>query len=84
MDTSFGRTGKGVGFGYGKKRQFPDWMERNMKENPAPGSYIDQHNTTVDFRSKGPTFGISYKHYEKVMIPKEKKASKVSTSIFLI
>jgi hypothetical protein len=58
-----------VGFGFGGKRQFPDWMERNMKENPPPGAYFDgQH----DLRSRGPTFGLSHKYYEKVIIPKEK------------
>lgn len=31
---------KGVGFGFGTKRQFPEWLERNMKENPAPGAYF--------------------------------------------
>ena len=31
---------KGVGFGFGGKKQFPDWMERNMKENPPPGAYL--------------------------------------------
>ena len=41
-----------------------------MKENPAPGAYLDQHSTSPDFRPKGPTFGIGYKHYEKVTIPK--------------
>lgn len=24
-------SGKGVGFGFGNKKQFPDWMSRNMK-----------------------------------------------------
>ena len=42
-------------------------MQRNMKENPAPGSYFDQDN---DFRSRGPTFGIGHKAYERVMIPR--------------
>lgn len=42
MDSCFKTNGsKGVGFGFGNKRQFPEWMERNMKENPAPGSYLD-------------------------------------------
>lgn len=41
-----------------------------MKDNPAPGSYFD---TGYDSRNRGPTFGISHKHYEKVMIPREKK-----------
>jgi hypothetical protein len=58
---------KGAGFGFGSKKQFPDWMQRNMKENPAPGSYFD--NLLRDSR-KGPTFGISHKYYQKVMIPK--------------
>ena len=31
---------KGVGFGFGSKRQFPEWLEKNMKENPAPGAYF--------------------------------------------
>lgn len=41
-----------------------------MKENPAPGAYFDSNN---DLRSKGPTFGIGHKHYERVLIPKEQK-----------
>jgi hypothetical protein len=63
---------KGVGFGYGRKKQYPDWMEKNMKENPPPGAYFDNNS---DIRSRGPTFGISHKYYEKVMIPKEKRNS---------
>lgn len=52
-----------------------------MKENPAPGAYMDYHSTTTnDFRPKGPTFGISYKYYEKVTIPKEKKNASTSQS----
>lgn len=43
-----------------------------MKENPAPGSYFD--NLLRDSH-KGPTFGISHKYYQKVMIPKEKNSS---------
>jgi hypothetical protein len=45
-----------------------------MKENPAPGAYFDQHASTsgTDFRIKGPSFGISFKYYEKVFIPREK------------
>jgi hypothetical protein len=75
MDTCFkNNTGKGTGFGYGTKRQFPEWMERNMKENPAPGAYFDQYggggDGMIEFRLKGPTFGISHKYYEKVTIPK--------------
>ena len=32
IDTSFkANSTKGAGFGFGNKRQFPDWMERNMK-----------------------------------------------------
>lgn len=65
-------SGKGAGFGFGSKKQFPDWMERNMKENPAPGSYIGAHDKSHEFKPKGPTFGISHKYYEKVTIPKEK------------
>jgi hypothetical protein len=42
-------------------------MEKNMKENPPPGAYLESN---ADMRSKGPTFGISHKFYEKVMIPK--------------
>ncbi len=40
VDSCFkSNSGKGAGFGFGSKKQFPDWMEKNMKENPAPGSY---------------------------------------------
>ena len=42
-------------------------MEKNMKDNPAPGAYIE---TSSDSRPKGPTFGISHKFYEKVLIAK--------------
>lgn len=66
---------KGVGFGFGRKKQFPDWVERNMKENPAPGTYFEANS---DLRSKGPTFGIAHKFYEKVMIPKEKLVPKTT------
>lgn len=56
--------------------QFPDWMKRNMKENPAPGAYLlGQQNSSTDLRPKGPSFGISHKYYEKVMLPKEKKSN---------
>jgi hypothetical protein len=40
-----------------------------MKEIPPPGAYFD---AKTDIRAKGPTFGISHKYYEKVLIPKEK------------
>ena len=64
VDTCFKpNSRKGTGFGYGSKRQFPEWMEKNMKENPAPGSYLGHHTSTTEFRPKGPTFGISHKHY---------------------
>ena len=77
VDTCFKpHSGKGVGFGFGNKRQFPEWMEKNMKENPAPGCYDRQHNTSGEFRPRGPTFGIGHKYYEKVTIPKEKKMLK--------
>jgi hypothetical protein len=33
---------RGTGFGFGNKKQFPEWLERNMKENPAPGAYFEQ------------------------------------------
>jgi hypothetical protein len=76
VDTCFKpNSSRGVGFGFGNKRQFPEWMERNMKENPAPGSYFDHGNRT-EFRSRGPTFGISHKYYEKVTIPKEASKEK--------
>jgi hypothetical protein len=68
---------KGVGFGFGRKKQFPDWVERNMKEIPPPGAYFEN---TADIRSKGPTFGISHKFYEKVLIPKEKAVGKTLTN----
>lgn len=68
---------KGVGFGFGRKKQFPDWVERNMKENPSPGAYFDSN---ADPRSKGPTFGIAHKYYEKVLIPKEKPTMNKNTT----
>lgn len=67
---------KGAGFGFGGKRQYPAWMERNMKENPPPGAYID---SSKEVKTKGKTFGISHKYYEKVLIPKEKMASVQAT-----
>jgi len=43
-----------------------------MKENPPPGAYFDdRHN----INSKGPTFGLSHKYYQKVIIPKEQKST---------
>jgi len=43
VDTCFKpNSTKGVGFGFGNKRQFPEWLEKNMKENPAPGAYFYQ------------------------------------------
>ena len=73
MDTCFKPSSrKGVGFGFGNKRQFPEWMERNMKENPAPGAYTYYHNSQDELKAKGPTFGISYRYYSKVTIPKER------------
>lgn len=41
-----------------------------MKENPPPGAYFDDKNGQT---SKGPTFGLSHKYYQKVIIPKEQK-----------
>jgi len=40
-----------------------------MKEIPAPGAYEVIPSKTAD-RVRGPTFGISRKYYEKVLIPK--------------
>jgi len=32
MDSCFKtNSGKGVGFGFGNKKQFPEWLLRNMK-----------------------------------------------------
>lgn len=31
-----------------------------MKDNPAPGAYLEAISSA---RSKGPTFGISHKYY---------------------
>ena len=42
-----------------------------MKENPPPGAYFDDKNNP---NSKGPTFGLSHKYYQKVIIPKEQKS----------
>ncbi len=71
MDSCFKTSStKGVGFGFGNKRQFPEWMERNMKENPAPGAYLEGGDSKTEYHAKGPTFGIPYKYYEKVTIPK--------------
>jgi hypothetical protein len=73
VDTCFkSNPSKGVGFGFGSKRQFPEWMERNMKENPSPGAYFESNGES---KAKGPTFGISHKYYEKVTIPKDAKTS---------
>ena len=83
LDSCFkSNTTKGVGFGFGHKKQFPDWMERNMKDNPAPGSYFEEGGSA---RNRGPTFGISHKYYERVMIPKEKRSvNQLSRSKFLL
>ncbi len=53
--------------GYGNKKPHPDWLQRNMKENPAPGDY--KASPLLD-NKKGKSFGISYKYYEKVVIMK--------------
>jgi hypothetical protein len=68
---------KGVGFGFGRKKQFPDWVERNMKEIPSPGAYFESKS---ELHMKGPTFGISHKYYEKVLIPKEKVVARLPTT----
>lgn len=34
-----------------------------MKENPAPGAYFEDRGNADSYRTKGPTFGISYKAY---------------------
>ena len=39
-----------------------------MKDNPSPGAYNESKN---DYNNRGPSFGLSYKYYQKVMIPKE-------------
>lgn len=71
IDSCFKKnTVKGAGFGFGRKKQFPDWQERNMKELPAPGIYFDGD---TDLHNRGPTFGLSHKYYEKVLIPREKR-----------
>lgn len=50
-----------------------------MKENPAPGAYEAEAESPA---KKGPTFGISYKYYEKVMIPREEKKNRVTSKQF--
>lgn len=61
-----------------------------MKENPAPGTYFYQTKTSPKAEKKGtasshlhtrgPSFGISYKFYEKVTIPKEKSPERNTAS----
>ena len=79
VDTCFKTNGRGTGFGFGNKRQFPEWMERNMKENPPPGAYFDHHQPLATFVPRGPSFGIAHHYYSKVMIPKEPKIRKRET-----
>ncbi len=43
-----------------------------MKENPPPGAYFEDKNGQT---LKGPTFGLSHKYYQKVIIPKEQKSN---------
>jgi hypothetical protein len=62
---------KGAGIGFGRKKQFPDWMEKNMIDNPAPGVYNKSMRDII--KPKGPTFGVGHKYYEKVLLPTEKK-----------
>ncbi len=73
-------TTKGVGFGFGNKKQFPEWLQKNMKENPAPGAYFEEGKASTHLRSRGPTFGISHRFYEKVTIPKQMSPEKVTIS----
>jgi hypothetical protein len=51
-------------FGFGSRRPYPEWMERNMKELPAPGAY---ELGRVPERKKGVSFGLGYQAYEKVL-----------------
>lgn len=37
-----------------------------MKENPAPNTYLSDYPES--WKHKGPSFGISYKHFEKTGI----------------
>jgi hypothetical protein len=41
-------------------------MEKNMKEYPAPNAYLAP--IPYSNNSKGPSFGISYRSYEKAGI----------------
>jgi hypothetical protein len=68
-----GEATKGTGFGYGTRKPYPQWLERNMKENPAPGAY-DSEPSKYD---KGRTFGISHRYYDKVLIPKQSNRRKL-------
>lgn len=66
--TCFEAKGKGTSFGFGERKPYPLWMERNMKEYPAPNTYLNKPSATCDFKSKGFSFGLSYRHYEKTGI----------------
>jgi hypothetical protein len=60
--------------GYGNRRPYPQWMERNMRELPAPGAY-NLVQTSKPFDIKGKTFGMPHACYEKVLIKEEKNQS---------
>jgi len=58
---------KGTSFGYGNRKAYPLWLERNMKENPAPNSYQEVESTSPRL-PKGYSFGLSYHYYQKATI----------------
>lgn len=63
---------RGPHIGFGEKKILPDYVMKNMKENPGPDTYGSIERKEHDYK-KGKTFGASRVCYDKVLVPDEKK-----------
>lgn len=63
---------KNYNLGYGTKYYFPKHIIINALENPSPSAYIthaDLTKSTLQNITKGRSFGISHKYYQKNFLP---------------
>ena len=68
VNTCFSKKNKGPSFGFGNRKPYPDWLVRNMHENPAPNLYSVVIPPEDPLFSKGFSFGIPYSYYDKTSL----------------
>ena len=64
---------KSCTLGKGKKKPISEVVLRNAKERPGPDRYdLSQKSEVTHSKSKGRTFGLSWKHYKRTFIKHRK------------